>query len=80
MREMMMRSMITVERLPNSHGSYLLGPDVSKMLGTIFGISEVSIESQFIDRATLSYQSSELDRSFDRIDELLATKGMRRVR
>jgi len=58
----------------------LLGPDVSKMLRTIFGISEVNIESQFIDRATLSYQSAEIDRNFDRIDELLATKGMRRVR
>jgi hypothetical protein len=75
-----MRSMITVERLPQSHGSYLLGPDVSKMLGTIVGISAVSIENQFIDRATLSYDWSDADRNFDRIDNLLESKGMRRVR
>lgn len=75
-----MRSMITVERLPNSHGSYLLGPDVSRMLGTIVGVSEVNIENQFIDRVTLSYLWSDADRDFDRIDNLLAAKGMRRVR
>jgi len=75
-----MRSMITVERLPNSHGSYLLGPDISKMLGTIWGISAIHIENQYIDRATVSYDWTDNDRNFDRIDNLLASKGMRRVR
>lgn len=75
-----MRSMITVERLPHSHGSYMLGPDVSKMLGTIIGISAVSVENQYIDRATLSYDWTDADRNFDRIDNLLESKGMRRVR
>lgn len=75
-----MRSMITVERLPNSHGSYLLGPDVSKMLGTIVGVSAVNIEMQYIDRATLSYDWSDPARDFERIDHLLESKGMRRVR
>ena len=75
-----MRAMITVERLPNSHGSYLLGPDVSKMLGTIVGISAVSVENQYIDRATLTYDWSDPDRNFERIDGLLESKGMRRVR
>lgn len=75
-----MRAMITVERLPNSHGSYLLGPDVSKMLGTIVGVSAVSIENQYIDRATLSYDWSDPLRDFERIDHLLESKGIRRVR
>ena len=75
-----MRAMITVERLPDSHGSYLLGPDVSKMLSTILGISAVNIENQFIDRATLSYTWTDENRNFDRIDNLLEAKGMRRVR
>ena len=75
-----MRSMITIERLPNSHGSYLLGADASKMLSTIVGISTVSIENQFIDRATLSYDWADPSRNFERIDHLLESKGMRRVR
>jgi hypothetical protein len=75
-----MRSMITVERLPTSHGSYLLGDDVSKLLGTVVGISAVNIENQFIDRATVSYDWTDAGRDFDRIDFLLKSKGMRRVR
>jgi len=75
-----MRSMITVERLPTSHGSYLLGSDASKMLSTIVGISSVTVENQFIDRATLSYDWSDPARDFERIDHLLESKGMRRVR
>jgi hypothetical protein len=75
-----MRSVITIERLPTSNGSYLLGPDASRMLGTIAGISAVNIENQFIDRATLSYEWSDATRDFERIDHLLASKGMRRVR
>lgn len=77
---MEMRSVITVERLPQSHGSYLLGADVSRMLGTIVGISTVQVENQFIDRATLSYDWTDANRNFDQIDSLLASKGMRRVR
>jgi hypothetical protein len=75
-----MRSMITIERLPASHGSYLIGPDASKMLGTILGISAVHIENQYIDRATLSYDWTDLGRDFVRIDNLLESKGMRRIR
>ena len=75
-----MRAMISVERLPDSHGSYLLGPDASRMLSTVVGISEVNIENQFIDRATLSYEWTDPARDFARIDQLLETKGMRRIR
>ena len=75
-----MRSVITVERLPQSHGSYLLGADVSRILGTIVGISTVQVEKQFIDRATLSYDWTDANRNFDQIDSLLESKGIRRVR
>jgi len=75
-----MRSMITVERLPTSHGSYLLGDDISRILGTMVGVSAVHVENQFIDRATVSYDWSDPTRDFDRIDFLLESKGMRRVR
>lgn len=74
-----MRSMITVVRLPTSHGSYLLGDDLSRILGTVVGISGVSIENQFLDRATVSYDWTDATRDFDRIDHLLRAKGMRRV-
>jgi hypothetical protein len=77
---MEMRSVITVERLPQSHGSYLLGADVSRMLGTIVGISTVQVENQFIDRATLSYDWTDANRNFDQIDSLLESRGIRRVR
>ena len=80
MREAELRLIITVERLPTSHGSYLLGDDVSKILRTVAGVSAVQVESQFIDRATVSYSWSDPDRDFDRIDFLLKSKGMRRVR
>ena len=75
-----MRSTITVERLPTSHGSYLLGDDVSRILSTVVGVSAVHVENQFIDRATVSYNWSDPARDFDRIDFLLKSKGMRRVR
>jgi len=75
-----MRSMITVERLPTSNGSYLLGSDVLRMLSTIVGISAVNIENQFIDRAILSYEWTDTARDFGQIDHLLESKGMRRVR
>ncbi|HEV7490322.1 MAG TPA: hypothetical protein VGO25_05915 [Rhodanobacteraceae bacterium] len=71
--------MITVVRLPTSHGSYLLGDDLSRILGTVVGISAVSIENQFLDRATVSYDWADATRDFDRIDHLLKAKGMRRV-
>jgi hypothetical protein len=74
-----MRAMITIERLPQSTGSYLLGTDVSKMLSTIYGISAVHIENEYIDRATLSYDWTDADRNFDKIDNILLSRGMRRV-
>jgi len=75
-----MRSMITVERLPSSYGSYLLGLDAAKVLAAVTGISEVHVENQYIDRATLSYDWSDEQRDFERIDQVLDSKGMRRIR
>ena len=75
-----MRSMITVERLPSSYDSYLLGLDAAKVLAAVTSISEVHVENQYIDRATLSYDWSDEQRDFERIDQVLDSKGMRRIR
>ena len=75
-----MRSTITVERLRTSHGSYLLGEEVSGILGTVVGVSAVKVENQFIDLTTVSYDWTDTARDFDRIDFLLKSQGMRRVR
>ena len=75
-----MRSMITVERLPSSYGSYLLGLDAAKILSAVRGVCEVHVESQYIDRATLSYDWSDGAHDFERIDQVLDSKGMRRIR
>jgi len=75
-----MRATITIERLPASTGSYLLGHDVSEMLSAMSGISAINIEQQYIDRATLSYEWDDERRNFAGIDAALDSKGMRRVR
>ena len=75
-----MRSTITVERLPTSYGSYLLGDEVSRILGTVVGVSAINVENQFIDRTIVSYDWTDAARDFDHIDFLLKSKGMRRVR
>ena len=75
-----MRAVITIERLPASHGSYLIGRDASEILASVEGVSAITIESQYIDRATLSYVWADRSRDFTFIDEVLYAKGMRRVR
>jgi hypothetical protein len=78
--ESRMRATITIERLPTSNGSYLIGRDASDILASIDGVSAITIETQFIDRATLSYVWADRSHDFGPIDEVLLAKGMRRVR
>ena len=72
-----MRTTITVSRKPRSCGSYLIATDVADILVGIDGISAVTIDHEFLDGANVSYTS--LDSSFERIDQLLSAKGLRRV-
>jgi hypothetical protein len=74
-----MRATITIERLSNSFGSYLVGADATKVLAAIQGISAIQIETQFIDRVTLSYESTEARQDFERVDQMLESKGLHRV-
>jgi hypothetical protein len=74
-----MRATITIERLSTSFGSYLVGADATKVLASIHGISAIQIETQYIDRVTLSYESSEQRQDFERVDQMLESKGLHRV-
>lgn len=75
-----MRIAIAVERLRASCGSYLVGPDATKVLAAIQGVSAIRLESQSIDRAVLSYEWTDAGRDLAGIDQTLWSKGMRRVR
>lgn len=75
-----MRSAIAVERFRASCGSYLVGADATKALAAIQGVSAIRLESQFIDRAVLSYESTDAGRDLAGIDQTLWSKGMRRIR
>jgi hypothetical protein len=75
-----MRAVITVERLPASHGSYLIGRAASDILASVEGVSAITVENQYIDRATLSYVWADRSHDFGPIDDVLLAKGMRRVR
>lgn len=74
-----MRATITIERLSTSFGSYLVGADATKVLASIHGISAIQVETQYIDRVTLSYESSEQRQDFERVDQMLESKGLHRV-
>jgi hypothetical protein len=74
-----MRNTITVERSATSYGSYLVGADATRVLVAISGITAIQVEKQYIDRATISFESSERSPNFDRIDAMLQLKGMQRV-
>jgi hypothetical protein len=72
-----MRSRLTVARCPSSNGSYLIGADVVAILSSIAGISAITVDKEVIDGVNVSYESN--GHSFDRIDQLLDAKGLRRV-
>jgi len=74
-----MRATISVERLPKSCGSYLIGRDAAATLGSIRGISDVSVDTQYLYRATLSYESADRIDDFEHIDQLMASKGLHRL-
>jgi hypothetical protein len=72
-----MRSQIKVARHVSSNGSYLIGEDARAILSRIDGISAVTVDQQTLDGATLSFQST--GHTFDRLDQMLDAKGLRRV-
>ena len=73
------RSTITVERMPATYGTTLLGGLATRVLATVDGVSAVRIEDQYIDLAMLSFEWTPPDSGSAGIDRTLWSKGMRRV-
>jgi len=80
-----MRSSIMVKRESASVETYVIGTEASKVLSAVPGITEVQIENQYVDRATLSFRwdggRSNFDSrlNFDDLDRNLQSKGMHRM-
>jgi hypothetical protein len=73
------RSRITIERIPATYGTTLLGARATQVLATVNGVSAIRIEDQYLDLAMLSYEwTAPVSRSAG-IDRTLWSKGMRRV-
>jgi hypothetical protein len=73
------RSRITIERLPASYGTSLLGPYATQILASVNGVSAVRIEDHYVDLAMLSYTWAPPDDDSTGIDRTLWSNGMRRV-
>jgi hypothetical protein len=74
-----------VKRESTSAESYVIGTEASKVLSAISGITDIKIENQYVDRATLSFDwnggKTNFDSrlNFDEIDKNLQAKGMHRM-
>jgi hypothetical protein len=73
------RSTITIERMPATYGTTLLGAHATQVLATVEGVLAVRIEDQYIDLAMLSYEWTAPGSGSAGIDRTLWSKGMRRV-
>jgi len=74
-----MHAVITIERLPSRHTTYLIGPSARWMFSAIEGVSDVLVEREDINHVTLSYQWADPGIHSVGIDEMLQSQGMRRV-
>ena len=75
----MTRSRITIERIPASYGTAMLGAYATQVLATVAGVSAIRVEDQYIDLAMLSYEWTAPGGDAAGIDRTLWSKGMRRV-
>jgi len=73
------RSTITIERMPSTYGTALLGAFATQVLASVDGVSAVRIEDQYVDLAMLSYEWTAPASDSTGIDRSLWSKGMRRV-
>ena len=82
---MTVRSSMMVKGESTSDGTYVIGKDASDVLAAIVGISDVRIESQYVDRVTLSFEwkggrtNFDSRLKFDDIDRILQSRGMHRM-
>jgi len=69
----------TIERIPATYGSSLLGASATQVLASVDGVSAVQIEDQYLDLAMLSYAWTAPAGDSAGIDRTLWSNGMRRV-
>jgi hypothetical protein len=80
-----MRMSMMVRRDSSVAEIYAVGTKATRVLSAISGISDILLESQYIDRATLSFNWEHGRPSFDsrpdfnEIDRGLQSKGMHRM-
>lgn len=75
-----MHTIATILRFNSPDATHAVGANAERILAGIDGVSHVRIQSEEIDRATLSYQWEDPGAHFIGIDEALRLQGMRRVR
>lgn len=73
------RARITIERMPATYGTSLLGAHATRVLASVEGVSAVRIEDQYLDLAMLSYAWTAPADGSPGIDRTLWSNGMRRV-
>jgi hypothetical protein len=73
------RSRITIERIPATYGTQLLGGHATRVLASVQGVSAVVVEDQYLDLAMLSYAWTAPASDSAGIDRTLWSNGMRRV-
>jgi hypothetical protein len=79
------RSSMMVKRVSASTEISVVGAEASQVLFAVRGITDVQIENQYVDRATLSFSwdggRSNFDSrpNFDEIDRNLQSRGMHRM-
>jgi hypothetical protein len=82
---MRVRSSMMVKRESASTETYVIGKEASEILAAVSGISDVKIENQYVDRATLSFEwkggrtNFDSRLNFDDIDRILQSRGMHRM-
>ena len=80
-----MRSSMMVKGKSASAETYVIGKVASEVLSAVSGISDVKIENQYVDRATLSFDwnggrtNFDSRLNFDEIDRVLQSHGMHRM-
>ncbi len=73
-----MRKTMAIARNQKSTGHYLIGSIAAEKIAAIKGITEVAIDSQHLDRTTISYVSFG-EESFAEIDFALGAAGLHRA-
>jgi hypothetical protein len=74
------RAVITVGRQDPKPNSNLFGVEVALLLGSVRGFTDILVELQDSQRATISYRWRAPGPNLEGMDAVLSAQGLRRVR